>query len=256
MSSETYLNTRAKLAGMRAVSARLHDTVPSTINESNSASCSGMPGVSNSYATALWSLDYLLQTAKSGVDRLQFHTNTAAICGDFKARDSADYPISYRYYGAFCAPDQAALEANELSANPLYYGIWAFRQVPTGQFVDLDLADSDLDRIRAYAVLSHDGALTVVLINVQDPAAAGSTTDTVALNLPTAYRDARAVTLRSSAADGLASLDASRITLGGQQISPAGTATGTPESTVVPVDHRSATISVEPGTARLVTFSH
>ncbi|MEU2169615.1 glycosyl hydrolase family 79 C-terminal domain-containing protein [Micromonospora chersina] len=256
MSAETHLNTRAKLAGMRAVSARLHDTVPSTINESNSASCSGMPGVSNSYATSLWSLDYLLQTAQSGVDRLQFHTNTAAVCGDFKARESADYPISYRYYGAFCAADQAALDGNELSANPLYYGIWAFRQVPTGQFVDLDLADATLDRIRAYGVLGLDGALTVVLINVQDFAAAGSTADTVALNLPAAYRDARAVTLRSSAPDGLASLDPGRITFGGQQISPAGTATGAPEATVVPVDHQSAIVSVAPGTAQLVTFSH
>ncbi|MER7443482.1 glycosyl hydrolase family 79 C-terminal domain-containing protein [Micromonospora avicenniae] len=256
MSAETHLNTRAKLAGMRAVSARLHDTVPTTINESNSASCSGMPWVSNSYATSLWSLDYLLQTAESGVDRLQFHTNTAAICGDFKARESADYPISYRYYGAFCAADQAALDSNELSANPLYYGIWAFRQVPTGQFVDLDLADAALDRIRAHAVLGRDGALTVVLINVQDPAVAGSTADTVELNLPVAYRQAGAVTLRSNAPDGLASLDASRITLGGQQISPAGTATGAPESTVVLVDHRSATVSVAPGTAQLVTFSN
>ncbi|MBQ0895724.1 hypothetical protein KBX37_21935 [Micromonospora sp. U56] len=256
MSPETHLNTRTKLAGMRAVSARLHDTIPSTINESNSASCSGMPGVSNSYATALWSLDYLLQTARSGVDRLQFHTNTAAICGDFKPRDSADYPISYRYYGAFCAADQTALDADELSANPLYYGIWAFRQVPAGQFVDLDLADSALDKIRAYAVQGRDGALTVVLINVQDPAAADSTRDTVALHLPSAYREARAVTLQSTAPDGLASLDAGRITLGGRGVSPAGTATGTLQASTVPVDHRSSTISVAPGTAQLITFSH
>ncbi|KAB1913179.1 glycosyl hydrolase family 79 C-terminal domain-containing protein [Micromonospora sp. AMSO31t] len=256
MSAETHLNTRAKLAGMRAVSARLHGTVPSTINESNSASCSGMPGVSNSYATALWSLDYLLQGARSGVDRVQFHTNTAAVCGDFKPRESADYPISYRYYGAFCAADPAALDAGQLSANALYYGIWAFRQVPTGKFVDLDLPDTALDRIRAYAVLGRDGSLTVVLINVQDPAAADSTGDTVALNLPAAYRTARAVTLRSTAPGGLASLDAGRITLGDQQISPAGTATGTPRPGTVPVDQRSAAVTVAPGTAQLVTFSH
>jgi hypothetical protein len=114
MSTGTHLNTRTKLAGIMAVSHRLSDTVPATLNESNSASCSGMPGVSNSYATSLWSLDYQLQAAQSGVSRLQFHTNTAAVCGDFKARDSAEYPVSYRYYGAFCAGDQAALDANQL----------------------------------------------------------------------------------------------------------------------------------------------
>ncbi|MBM0238005.1 hypothetical protein JNW88_14140 [Micromonospora sp. ATA32] len=256
MSPETYTSTRSKLAGIMAISSRLHDTLPVTVNESNSASCSGMPQVSNSYATSLWSLDYLLQTAQSGVTRLQLHTNTAAVCGDFKARDSADYPISYRYYGAFCAADEAALRGNQLSAAPLYYGIWAFRQVPDGRFVDLDLPDSDLDKIRAYGVLSNDGTLTAVLVNVQDPAAADATDQRVALHLPSSYRSAHAVTLGSSASEGLASVDASRITLGGQAVSPAGVPTGAPQSTPVAVDHRSSAVTVAPGTAQIVTFSH
>ncbi|MEV4813544.1 glycosyl hydrolase family 79 C-terminal domain-containing protein [Micromonospora avicenniae] len=256
MSPLTYTNTRSKLAGIMAVDDQLHGTVPVTVNESNSASCSGMPEVSNSYATALWSLDYLLQAAQSGVDRLQFHTNTTGVCGDFKPRDSADYPISYRYYGAFCAADQASLEADELSANPLYYGIWAFRQVPQGRFVDLDIADEHLDKLRAYAVEGKAGALTVVLINVQDPARTESTHDAVTLNLPAAYRTGRQVTLRSAAPEGLASLDAGQISLGGQTVAPTGVASGTPQAVTVPVDHRSATVTVAPGTAQIVTFSH
>lgn len=256
MSPLTYTNTRSKLAGIMAVDDQLHGTIPMTLNESNSASCSGMPAASNSYATALWSLDYLLQAAQSGVDRLQFHTNTTGVCGDFKARDSADYPISYRYYGAFCATDQAALDANELSANPLYYGIWAFRQVPQGRFVDLDLADEHLDKLRAYAVKEKAGTLTVVLINVQDPAHPDSTQDAVTLNLPSAYGTGSQVTLRSAAPEGLASLDAAQIALGGRTVSPAGVATGAPQSTAVAVDHRSATVTVAPGTAQIVTFSH
>ncbi|MGS2618720.1 hypothetical protein ACVCAH_29955 [Micromonospora sp. LZ34] len=256
MSPETHTSTRSKLAGIMAISRRLHDTVPVTVNESNSASCSGMPQVSNSYATSLWSLDYLLQAAQSGVHKLQLHTNTAAVCGDFKARDSAEYPISYRYYGAFCAADEAALAANELSAAPLYYGIWAFRQVPRGRFVDLDLPDSYLDKIRAYGVLSDEETLTVVLVNVQDPAAVGATDQRVALNLPMSYRTASAVTLRSSALEGFASLDASRITLGEQAVSPTGMPTGTPQSTPVAVDHRSSAVTVAPGTAQIVTFAN
>ncbi|PWR12239.1 hypothetical protein [Micromonospora sp. ATA51] len=256
MSPLTYTNTRSKLAGIMAVGDRLPGTIPMTLNESNSASCSGMPEVSNSYATSLWSLDYLLQAAQSGVDRLQFHTNTAAICGDFQPRDSADYPISYRYYGAFCAADQSALDANELSATPLYYGIWAFRQVPQGRFVDLDLADADLDKLRAYAVMGLNGTLTVVLINVQDPARAESAYDAVTLQLPSSYRTGQQVTLRSSAPEGFASLDAGRITLGDRTVTPAGTAAGTAQSTAVPVEHTSSTVTVAPGTAQIITFSH
>lgn len=255
MSPLTYTNTRSKLAGIMAVDDQLQGRIPVTVNESNTASCSGMPGVSNSYATALWSLDYLLQAAQSGVDRVQFHTNTTGVCGDFKARDSADYPISYRYYGAFCAADQAALDADELSANPLYYGIWAFRQVPQGRFVDLDLADEHLDKLRAYAVKGNGDTLTVVLINVQDPARAASTTDAVTLNLPSAYHAGSQVTLRSAAQEGLASLDAGRISLGGQTVSPAGAPSGAPQSAAVPVELRSATVTVAPGTAQIITFS-
>jgi hypothetical protein len=256
MSSTTYINTRAKLDGIMAEGARLGDTIPSVINETNSASCSGQPGVSNSYATSLWSLDYLLQAAQSGVSRLQFHTNTAAICGDLQARTSPDYPISYRYYGAFCAPDQAALDANQLSAAPLYYGIWAFRQVPQGQFVDLNLPDSALPDLRAYGIKGRQGKLTVVLINVTDPASANATTDAVTVGLPGHLRGGRATTLSSSAPGGLASTDASAITLGGRTVTPSGTPSGTFRSTYVPVSHTgSATIDVAPGTAQIITFS-
>lgn len=256
MSSTTYTATRAKLAGIMAEGARLDDGVPSVVNESNSASCSGQPGVSDSYATSLWSLDYLLQTAQSGVSRLQFHTNTAAICGDFKARTSPDYPISYRYYGAFCAADQAALDADQLSAAPLYYGIWAFRQVPEGQFVDLNLSDAALPQLRAYGVKGRDGKLTVVLINVTDPASTDATSDAVTVNLPGHYRRGHAVTLRSSAPGGLASTDAGAITLGGRSVDPSGAVRGAARSSSVTVGHSgSATISVAPGTAQIVTFS-
>ncbi|MFJ7628432.1 hypothetical protein ACIQZN_18260 [Streptomyces sp. NPDC097595] len=255
LAPETYTKTQAKLDGIKAIGARFGDRIPMTLNESNSASCSGQPGVSNAYATALWSLDYLMQTARSGVNRVEFHTNTGGICGDFKPRDSADYPISYRYYGAFCAKDQAELDAGGLSANPLYYGLWAFRQVPEGRFVDLGLTDADLGGLRAYGVQGRDGKLTLVLINVQDPAAAGSTADEVTVALPSSYRTGRATTLRTSAPDGLASVDASAVRLGDRTVSPAGKPSGHLRTASVEVGHRSTTVEVAPGTARIVTLS-
>jgi hypothetical protein len=84
----------------------------------------------------------------------------------------------------------------------------------------------------------------------------GSADQRVTLNLPSSYRGARQVTLRSSAPEGLASLDASRITLGGQTVSPAGLPTGTPQSAPVLVEHGSSAVTVAPGTAQIVTFSH
>jgi hypothetical protein len=155
-----------------------------------------------------------------------------------------------------CAADQEELDANQLSATPLYYGLWAFRQVPQGRFVDLDLDDSYLDEVRAYGIKGKGGTLTMVLINVQDPAEAASTADRVTLKLPSPYRTGRQVTLQSSAPEGFASLDASRITLGSQSVLPTGIASGTPQSLPTPVDQRSAVVTVAPGTAQIVTFSH
>jgi hypothetical protein len=258
MSEETSVTTAAKLDGIVAAADRLRGgspgRIPVTLNESNSASCSGMPEVSNSYASSLWSLDYLLQAAASGIDRLQFHTNTAAICGDFKPRESPEYPISYRYYGAFCAADQDALDSDELSASPLYYGIWAFRHVPTGEFVDLDVAGADPTGARVHAVRGEDGTLTVVAVNVHDPAAAGSGDEVLTVRLPSAYRKGTSLTLRSSDPAGLASLDAGRITFGGRTVAPDGAPAGRVESTDVRVRHGKATSTVAAGSAQVITF--
>jgi hypothetical protein len=253
MSAATYTGVRDKLNGIIDITARLNDGMPAVINETNSASCSGMPGVSDTYATSLWSLDYLMQSAQAGITRLQFHTNTAAVCGDFQARDSVNYPISYRYYGAFCAKDQAALGHQRLTAAPLYYGLWAFAHVPAGHFLDVGLPDGALGQIRAYAVTSGR-RLAVVVVNPQDPAAGGST-DSVAVDLPGHYRSAEALVLRSTGAGGLASTDSSAITLGGRSIRAGGSPTGSPRSVRVGRHGHSAQLTVPAGTAQIVTFS-
>jgi hypothetical protein len=254
LSTDTYVTDRNKLNGIVDITGRLNSGIPAVINESNSASCSGQPGVSDAYATSLWSLDHLMQTAQSRISQLQFHTNTAAVCGDFQPRNSPNYPISYRYYGAFCAADQHALDSNRLSAAPLYYGLWAFHQVPDGTFLNVGLPDTSLQQLRAYAVKSRNGELTMVLVNIQDPAAAESTDDAVTVKLPSAYRGGRAVTLRSSDG-GLASLDASAITLGGRTISDRGVPSGRPHATPVRVTGDTSTVTVAPGTAQIITFS-
>ena len=95
----------------------------------------------------------------------------------------------------------------------------------------------------------------MVLINVQDPAAADSTSDVVSLELPSSYRHGKEVTLRSSAPEGLASSDASEVSHGGRQIRPDGKATGTPVGRSMKVYGTTFTAEVEPGTAQLITLT-
>lgn len=253
MSAGTYASRQTGLAANVAAVSALHDGMPFVMNETNSMSGSGCTGVSNSYASTLWTLDYLLQATQAGVARLNFHTSTARACGDYHT-DSVGYTTSYRWYAAFCAADQAALDANQLSASPMYYGLWAFRQLPVGQFVELGSA-ADPSKLRAYGIQSVNNTLTVVLINVQDPAAATSTADPVRIALPHPYyASGSAVTLSSSDPAGFASLDASAITLGGRHAPIDGTPAPATRQTTVPVRHDQAAIDVAPGTAQIVTF--
>lgn len=255
MSAQNYTTREATLQGDVAAVSGLHDGMPVVLNETNSMSGSGCTGVSNSYAASLWVLDYLLQATQAGITDLNFHTSTARVCGDYHT-DSVGYTTSYRWYAAFCAADQAALDSNELSASPLYYGVWAFRHVPAGQFVELGgYSDDDLSQLRAYGVESPQQSLTMVLINIQDPSSPTSTTDSVKLDLPASYQaTGSAVTLQSSAPGGFASTDASAITLGGRRAVFDGTPPGALDHTVVPVDDGAATIDVAPGTAQVVTL--
>jgi hypothetical protein len=166
-----------------------------------------------------------------------------------------NYPISYRYYGAFCAADRQALAANRLSATPLYYGLWAFHQIPNGKFLNVNLPDTALPQLRVYAVEHKTGKMTVVLINVQDPAVSTSTDDAVTINVPAQYTSGRTVTLSSTGAGGLASLDAAKISLGGATISDRGVPSGEPSGAQVPITDGRSTVTVAPGTAQIVTFS-
>lgn len=43
------------------------------LGETNSYSCHGAPGVSNTAGAALWALDYILYAAQIGISRVHFH---------------------------------------------------------------------------------------------------------------------------------------------------------------------------------------
>jgi hypothetical protein len=43
--------------------------------DTNTASCGGFPGVSDSFGAALWALDYALQMASVGFSGAFFHVN-------------------------------------------------------------------------------------------------------------------------------------------------------------------------------------
>jgi hypothetical protein len=211
--------TRSEEAAANSVVAagRL-DRVPGVIDETNSAVCWGAQGVSNVYASALWLLDYSMLLAQHGVSSV-----------DFQGRIAGCKP-----YIPLCT----AKGSSRLIARPEFYGLLALKQVGAGRF--LALSDSDPARLRAYAVQTGPGQLSIVLDDI------GAAT-TVTVRLPyAANRRGRQTVLATSSPQGMSAT--SGITLGGGEIGADGVLPP-PTYTPVAVTATTATVAVRAHTA-------
>lgn len=73
--------------------------VPFNIGESNSASCGGQKGVSNTLAAALWSLDYLFAMAAVNVSRVNFHGGGSGPYSWFNLPSAGSPQVFPLFYG-------------------------------------------------------------------------------------------------------------------------------------------------------------
>ncbi len=137
---DSYLATAAAIAH----AARL----PWQITETNSASCSGIPGVSDTFASALWVVDYLLAAAEHDATAVDFHTALDHACAA---------------YSAICPTSADA--ADQYSPQPMYYGLLAVRLLGTGTLQPLSLADPS-GTITAHAVKTPDGTWRLAIENL------------------------------------------------------------------------------------------
>jgi hypothetical protein len=175
------------LAGSLApIAATLHDENRQLrVDELNSASCEGAPGVSDTFGSALWMLNVLFDFAAANVDGVNVHTLPFASYAPFSFND-----------------DNGQWSA---TVNPDYYGMLMFASAfPTGAEL-LDTTDSSSD-VKAYTTEAPDGELRTTIIN-ENPAASADVT----LELPGTPAEVSAETLTAP------SLSAtSGVELGGQ----------------------------------------
>ena len=169
--------------------------LPYRICEVNSFSGGGRPGVSDSMAAALWVLDYMFTLAANGCSGVNMETGV----------NHRDFISSYSPIG-----DD---EHGHYSAKPEYYGMLAFSLGGKGRLLKTEM-DAGTPGVRAYATQPDKGALTLTLINKQASAAA------VTVVTGSQMRASRAAVIRLSGP----AIDAkSGITLGGAEVTPAGT---------------------------------
>jgi hypothetical protein len=114
------------------------------VDEMNSVSCGGAPGISDGFVSSLWALDAVFQMARVGVDGVNIHTYPHAPYELFRFTHHDG-----RWQG-FVAPE--------------YYGLEMFAQAaPPGARL-LGVSGS-LGSVRAWATRAPDGTVHVVLIN-------------------------------------------------------------------------------------------
>lgn len=137
-----------KLAQLKAASAAAH--LPLRICETNSFCGGGKPGVSDTFGSALWVLDFMFKLAMAGTGGVNMETGVNQL--DFVSHYS---PIRDDERGGY-------------SAAPEYFGMLAFAQASKGRLISAWYDPGSLN-LTVYAVENGPQQLTVTLIN-KEPA--------------------------------------------------------------------------------------
>jgi hypothetical protein len=119
------------------------------LSETNSYWFSGLKGASDSYASALWAVDYLHWWVAHGAAGLNFHT------GD-RTGGSVNLPCRY---AAFVTSDHG------YEVRPLSYGLKLFSLGGSGRSLPVSVSDAGTRNLVAYATIGEGDVSAVTVIN-------------------------------------------------------------------------------------------
>jgi hypothetical protein len=192
---------------------------PFRLDETNSVTCHGKPGVSDTFATALWAPDALFSLLRTGLDAVNVHIRPTTVNGPLVV-DSAGF-----------------------SARPLFYGLMLFARTvsPDGRLLQVTRHGPPTAHLSVWAVRVKGGAIHVLLINK------GGSSVTVKLQLP---HHGTLTVERLLAASVTAT---SGVTLGGQHLGSDGTMQGPMVGEGVAVSSGPTSISVPRYSAALAS---
>ena len=145
---ENLLGTDPRLTNMLARMRGFSQSsgLPFRICETNSCYGGGKPGVSDTFASALWGLDYMFTLAEAGSAGLNMQTGVNQL-----GFVSSYSPIIAGGDGAY-------------TARPLYYGMLAFGHAGAGRILPVDYQAGAVN-IKVHAVVADNHTLLLTLIN-------------------------------------------------------------------------------------------
>jgi len=190
---ETDVKFEQQLTVLQKISSDVR--VPIRFNEVNSFFGGGKKGVSDTFASALWSLDIMFMLAAHRCDGINLETDI-----NQNAKIS-DYSPIYR--------DEAT---GRLIARPEFYGMLAFSIAGVGEVLKTSVSQTEVN-IKAYATRNSKGELWVTVINKDRSRPAK-----IELAVPASYSTSDCFRLTAPT---VASKD--QVTLAGAEVSPEGT---------------------------------
>lgn len=214
----------AALAQVRT--ATKHQTL---IDETGTGPCHGDSAASQSFASALWAMDWSLRATSSGVVGLNFHGHFG-VCG----LDNQS-PV--------CVPTATATAKMRVAPEPEYYGLLAASRLEGGRFIQTRLrtSASPLD-LTTWATITSSGKITIAIDNFATDGPSES------VLIPAGAR--HLVIEERLAASSVAAKTG--VSLGGTHVTPAGR--WRPSPTRLNTRGRSARVVVSPGSAVIVTL--
>jgi hypothetical protein len=196
------------------------------IDETNSVSCGGAVGVSNTFASGLWALDAMFEMARAGVDGVNVHT-----------RQVPNQLFTFAQSGGRW----------KSTVEPDYYGLLAFAQAAPANSQLLGVSGFSSGPVHVWATRAPDGIERVVLINM---ASSGSVNVDVRIGSGTSSGTVERLLAPNLAATG-------HVSLGGQSFSTGtstGLLTGAPQTSTVIPSSRGYPVKLPAASAAILTL--
>ncbi len=205
--------------------------IPLRIDETNTVSCGGKAGVSNTFAAALWATSYIAQTMAAGAAGINFQGAPATCAG----------------YSPLCATSSAHLLDGALQPQPEWYALLLTRGLAGNRPVHTAILPRKRPNVTVTALRGPHGALRLVLVDDDPP---GSRAVALSLHVGGGYSAASVLALTAPSPQAV-----SGVRLGGRAVAADGSWRQPSRLPQLAVRGGVVTVTIAPSSAALVTVA-
>jgi hypothetical protein len=221
-----------EVASLRRYLFIAHETeVPFRLDETNTVSCGGVAGISDTFASALWAVSYLTRAMNMGVAGINLEGNPGNCVG----------------YTPVCAPSAEDLASGALVAQPEWYALLLARALLGEQPLHTLIAPALRPNVEASAFRAADGTLRFVLVDDDPP---GARPVAARLHVGAGFHSGTVLWLTAPSPEALSGVE-----LGGEPVAANGAWTQPPILPHAANADGVVTVDLKPSSAALVTVA-